>query len=154
MLNSISIMGNCTADPVLRKTQNGVPVCRFTLACDRDYRNADGSRDTDFVDVVAWRQHATFASDYLSKGRMVVVNGALRVLSWTDREGNPRKSVEVQANSISFGDSRPRRQEQAVPFSGNAGSDLSRDQDRPVHAYAGAGSYGTEDPADDGSLPF
>lgn len=106
MLNKIFIMGRLTRDPELRRTQNGTAVTSFALAVDRDYKNADGTKDTDFIDVVAWRSTAEFASKYFAKGRMAVVEGRLQLRDWTDKDGNKRRTAEVLADSIYFADSR------------------------------------------------
>ena len=82
MLNKIFIMGRLTRDPELRRTNNGTAVARFALAVDLDYKNADGSKDTDFIDCVAWRNSAEFVSKYFSKGRMAVVEGRLQIRDW------------------------------------------------------------------------
>lgn len=116
MLNRITVMGRLVRDPQLRHTQNGTAVCSFSLACDRDYRDADGGKTTDFIDVVAWRQTGEFASQYLTKGRMAVVDGRLQLRDWTDNEGRRRRSAEILAASVNFGDSRPK--EQAQPDGG------------------------------------
>ena len=91
MLNKIFIMGRLTRDPELRRTQNGTAVTSFTLAVDRDFKNADGAKDTDFIDVVAWRNTAEFVSKYFSKGRMAVVEGRLQLRDWTDKDGGKRR---------------------------------------------------------------
>lgn len=106
MLNKIFIMGRLTRDTELRRTQNGTAVTSFTLAVDRDFKNADGSKDTDFIDVVAWRATAEFVVKYFAKGRMAVVEGRLQMRDWTDKEGNKRRNAEVLANSIYFGDNK------------------------------------------------
>lgn len=106
MLNKIFIMGRLTRDPELRRTQNGTAVTSFTLAVDRDFKNADGTKDTDFIDVVAWRTTAEFVSKYFSKGRMAVVEGRLQLRDWTDKDGNKRRNGEVLADNIYFGDSK------------------------------------------------
>lgn len=106
MLNKIVIMGRLTRDPELRRTQSGVSVTSFSLAVERDFKNPDGSRETDFIEVVAWRNTAEFASKYFSKGRMAVVEGRFQIRDWTDKEGNKRRSAEVLAESIYFGDSK------------------------------------------------
>lgn len=106
MLNKIFIMGRLTRNPELRRTQNGTAVTSFALAVDRDYKNADGTKDTDFIDVVVWRNTAEFASKYFAKGRMAVVEGRLQLRDWTDKDGNKRRTAEVLADSIYFGDSR------------------------------------------------
>ena len=106
MLNRIILMGRLTRDPELRKTGNGTAVTSFTLAVDRDYKPQDGERETDFIDVVAWRRTAEFVSKYFSKGRMAVVEGRLQVRDWTDKDGAKRRSTEVIADSVYFGDSK------------------------------------------------
>ena len=108
MLNKIFIMGRLTRDPELRRTQNDTAVTSFTLAVDRDFKNADGTKDTDFIDVVAWRTTAEFVSKYFSKGRMAVVEGRLQIRDWTDKEGGKRRSAEVIADNVYFGDSKPK----------------------------------------------
>ena len=107
MLNSISLMGRLTRDPELRRTQTGTAVTSFTLAVDRDFKDkTTGEKATDFIDVTAWRSTAEFVSKYFSKGRMAVVSGRLQMREWTDKEGNKRRSAEVLADSVYFGDSK------------------------------------------------
>ena len=106
MLNKIILMGRLTRDPELRKTGSGTPVTSFTLAVDRDYKPQDGERETDFINVVAWRSTAEFVFKYFSKGRMAVVEGRLQMRDWTDNDGNKRRSCEVVADSVYFGDSK------------------------------------------------
>ena len=106
MLNTIALMGRLTRDPELRRTQSGTAVTSFTLAVDRDFKSADGTKETDFIDVVAWKGTAEMAAKYLSKGRMAVVKGRLQLRDWTDKEGNKRRSAEVMAESVFFADSR------------------------------------------------
>ena len=99
-------MGRLTRDPELRRTQGGNAVTSFALAVDRDFKSADGTKETDFIDVVAWRNTAEFAAKYFTKGRMAVVDGRLQMRDWTDKEGNKRRSAEVVADNIYFGDSK------------------------------------------------
>lgn len=106
MLNQIQIMGRVTQAPEMKQTASGVSMCRFSVAVDRDFKGRDGSRETDFFDCVAWRNTAEFVSNYIGKGRMVVVAGAMQSRKWTDRNGNNRISWEVQANEVYFGDSK------------------------------------------------
>ena len=105
-LNRIIIMGRMTKDPELRHTPSGIAVTSFTLAVDRDFKGQNGEKETDFIDVVAWRNTAEFASKYFSKGRMVIVEGRLQNREWKDKDGNKRRSAEVYADSIYFGDSK------------------------------------------------
>lgn len=106
MLNHIVLMGRLTRDPELRYTASGLAVTSFTLAVDRDYAGQGGERETDFIDVVAWRGSAEFVCKYFSKGRMAVVSGRLQIRNWNDKDGNKRRSAEVVADSIYFGDSK------------------------------------------------
>ena len=107
MLNHIVLMGRLTRDPELRRTGTGVAVATFSLAVDRDFPNsATGERETDFIDIVAWRNTAEFVDKYFSKGRMAVVSGRLQIRNWIDKEGNKRRSAEVIADNVYFGDSK------------------------------------------------
>ena len=106
MLNRIVLMGRLTRDPELRKTQSDTPVCSFSLAVDRDYKKDGEKKETDFIDIVAWRATAEFVSKFFTKGRMAVVEGRLQIRDWTDKEGNKRRSAEVVADNVYFGDSK------------------------------------------------
>ena len=106
MLNKIFIMGRLTRDPELRRTQSGTAVTSFSLAVDRDFKSQSGEKETDFIDVVAWRSTAEFVAKYFTKGRMAVVEGRLQIRDWKDREGNNRRSAEVVADNVYFGDSK------------------------------------------------
>ena len=106
MLNRIIVMGRMTRDPELRRTNSGTAVASFTVAVDRDFKSQSGEKETDFIDVVAWRNTAEFASKYFSKGRMAVVEGRLQLRDWTDKDGNKRRSAEIVADSVYFGDSK------------------------------------------------
>lgn len=145
MLNRIILMGRLTRDPELRRTQNGTAVTSFSIAVDRDFKNKDtGEKSTDFIDIVAWRQTAEFVCDYFSKGRMAVVEGRLQIRDWTDKDGNKRRSAEVLADNIYFGDSKrdANGDGYSAPPSYNYGRDDSASQ-----------SYSEVD-EDDGELPF
>ncbi len=108
MLNHIVLMGRLTRDPELRRTGTGTPVAAFTLAVDRDFgsNRETGERETDFIDIVAWRGTAEFVSKYFAKGRMAVVSGRLQIRNWNDKDGNKRRSAEVVADNVYFGDSK------------------------------------------------
>lgn len=111
MLNKIIVMGRLTHDPELRHTASGTPVCSFSIACDRDFKSQSGEKETDFLDVVAWRTTGEFASKYFTKGRMAVIEGRLQIREWQDKEGNKRRSAEINADNVYFGDSKPAQQE-------------------------------------------
>lgn len=106
MLNSVIIMGRLTRDPELRRTQGGTAVTSFTMAVDRDFKSQSGEKETDFIDVVAWRNTGEFAAKYLAKGRMAAVEGRIQVRDWQDKDGNKRKTTEVVADNVYFADSK------------------------------------------------
>ena len=106
MLNKIIIMGRLTRDPELRRTGSGTAVTSFSLACDRDFKSQSGEKETDFIEVVAWKNAAEFVSKYFSKGRMAVVDGRLQIRDWTDKAGNKRTTAEVVADNVYFADSK------------------------------------------------
>ena len=111
MLNHITIMGRITKEIELRRTNDGTPVASFTLAVDRDFKGKNGEKETDFIDCVAWRQTGEFVEKYFSKGRMAVVSGRLQIRTWKDKDGNNRKTAEVVAENVYFGDSKKEEQE-------------------------------------------
>ena len=106
MLNKIIIMGRLTRDPELRRTGSGSAVTSFSLACDRDFKSQSGEKETDFIEVVAWKNTAEFVSKYFSKGRMAVVEGRLQIRDWTDKAGNKRITAEIVADNVYFADSK------------------------------------------------
>lgn len=106
MLNTITIMGRLTADPELRRTQQGKAVTSFTIACDRDFASGGAAKETDFIECVAWANTAEFVCKHFTKGKMIVVSGRLQTRTWEDRDGNKRKNVEIIANNVYFGESK------------------------------------------------
>ena len=168
MLNHIVIMGRLARDPELRRTGSGIAVTSFTLAVDRDFAPKDGGeRETDWIDCVAWRQTGEFVSKYFTKGRMAVVSGRLQIRTWTDKDGNKRRSAEVVADNVYFGDSK--RDDHAgsayggysAPAQNYGGSNGGYSAPAPAGSY---GSYGAPASApasdfamledDDAQLPF
>ena len=120
-------MGRLTRDPELRRTQNGAAVASFSIACDRDFKDkATGERATDFIDVVAWRSTGEFVSKYFTKGRMAVVSGRLQIRDWTDKEGGKRRSAEVIAENVYFGDSKAKEGQEPPASSGGPVEDAGR----------------------------
>lgn len=154
MLNKIVIMGRLTRDPELRQTGSGTSVASFTLAVDRDYSGRDGGeKETDFIDVVAWRHTAEFVDKYFSKGDMAAVVGRLQIRSWTDKDGNKRRSAEVVADSVYFGGSK-RRDSDTVQGHGVA---VKADDDDMARLDALVDSFDNVAYADDfggGDLPY
>ena len=148
MLNKIILMGRLTRDPELRRTGTGTAVTSFSLAVDRDFKSQSGEKETDFIDIVAWRSTAEFVSTYFTKGRMAVVEGRLQIRDWTDKDGGKRRSAEVVADNVYFGDSK------------RDGGDSSGYSAAPAYKNAApsnfnaGGSDFAEIGEDDGELPF
>lgn len=115
MLNTITIMGRLTRDPELRRTSSGVAVASFTLACERDFAAQGETRETDFIDIVAWRYTAEFVDKYFSKGQMAIVTGRLQIRNWEDKEGNKRRSAEILADHVYFGEAKRDKTTQGEP---------------------------------------
>ena len=115
MLNHIVIMGRLTRDPEYRTTGSNLSVCNFSVAVDRDFSGQSGEKETDFIDCVAWRKTAEFVTKYFVKGSMVVVSGSLQIRSWTDKDGNKRRTAEIVASNVYFGESK--RNSDAQPAS-------------------------------------
>ena len=154
MLNQIVLMGRLTRDPELRYTQSQTPVATFRIAVDRDFPGRDGGeKQTDFIDIVAWRQSAEFVSKFFTKGSMVIVTGRLQMRDWTDRDGNKRTSAEVVADRVMFGESRRSREENGGAPRGGNDSGRARDSYQSFDNAPGASAF--SDLSDtDGELPF
>ena len=150
MLNHITIMGRFVRDPELRRTGSGIAVASFTLAVDRDFKSSNGGdKEVDFIDCVAWRQAGEFVSKYFTRGRMAVVSGRLQIRSWTDKDGNKRRTAEVVADNVYFADSKSENTSSVTQQSASASYGT------PVYS---APSYPASDFAmledDDAQLPF
>ena len=153
MLNHITIMGRLTRDPELRRTGSGIAVASFTVAVDRDFGGRDGGeRETDFIDCVAWRQTGEFVSKYFTKGSMIVVSGRLQIRSWTDKEGNKRRTAEVVADNVYFGESK--RSEGGSAYNGGNGYSAPAPSFGGYSAPAAPASDFAMLEDDDAQLPF
>lgn len=151
MLNRIILMGRLTRDPELRHTQAGTPVASFSLAVDRDFKDkATGEKGTDFIDIVAWRQTAEFVSRFFTKGRMAVVEGRLQIRDWTDKDGGKRRSAEIVADNVYFGDSK---RDGAGDFGGAPASYSAPMGGRNAAPMGGQSDF-AEIGEEDGELPF
>ena len=147
-MNHIVIMGRLTRDPERRETQSGVPVTSFSLAVDRGYVSKDGGdRQTDFIDVVAWRNTADFVAKYFVKGQMAAVSGRLQIRDWTDKDNNKRKTAEVIADHVYFTESKKSREASLGPA--NPKEEFGAGYTTPVES-----SDFAELDMDDGDLPF
>lgn len=148
MLNKIIVMGRLTRDPELRRTGSGTAVTSFTLAVDRDFKDQNGDKETDFIDVVAWRNTAEFVSKYFAKGRMAVVEGRLQIRDWTDKDDGKRRSAEIIAENVYFGDSKREAQNTQADNMASLAGRMSGFAEPPNKQ--GFAEIGEED----GELPF
>lgn len=148
MLNHIVLMGRLTRDPELRRTGSGIAVASFTLAVDRDFTAQGAEKETDFIDIVAWRNTAEFVSKYFVKGRMAVVSGRLQIRNWNDKDGNKRRSAEIVADNVYFGDSKRDSAPESAP-----GGSYAPAQGFSAPATAPASDFAMLE-GDDSELPF
>lgn len=135
MLNKCVIMGRLTRDPELRRTQSGTPVASLTLAVERDFKDDSGTHATDFIDCVAFRNTAEFVSKYFTKGMMAIASGRLQIRQWKDKDGNNRRTAEIVADSVYFGEAK-------------------RSEKREPDSYAPPAGGFAELTEDDGDMPF
>jgi single-strand DNA-binding protein len=147
MLNKIILMGRLTREPELRTTQSGVSVTTFSLAVERDFQRGE-ERQTDFIDVVAWRGTADFVHKYFRKGQLVAVTGRLQSRKWEDKEGNKRISFEVVAEEVHFAE---RKQD---PGSYGSQPPAAQKQDAPPFNPDTPSTFSEINDDDDGELPF
>ena len=110
MLNKAILMGRLTRDPELRYTQGNLPVVRFTVAVERNRAAQGQEKQTDFIDIVAWRKTAEFVSQWFTKGMMIIVEGSIQSRRWQDKEGNNRTTIEVVASAVQFGETKKSRE--------------------------------------------
>ena len=164
MLNHIVIMGRFTRDPELRRTGSGIAVASFTLAVDRDFKSGNSNeKEVDFIDCVAWRQTGEFVGKYFKKGRMAVVSGKLQIRSWTDKDGNKRRTAEVIADNVYFADSKSESNAKGAPAAaaapapnpyGGYPAPAAASAPNPYGAYTPPASDFAMLEDDDAQLPF
>lgn len=118
MLNTITICGRICNELELKTTANGTEVLSFTVACERDFKGANGAKEADFIDVVTFKNTAVFVNQYFGKGRMIIVDGRLQTRTWEDNNGNKRKAVEIIANNVYFADSKSATEAPSAPSAG------------------------------------
>lgn len=129
-MNVVALIGRVVADPELRYTPSGLAVTTLRIAVDRRFKSQSGEKETDFFDVVAWRQNAEFAANYLTKGRLVAVNGSLQQQSWVQQDGQKRTKIQIVADNLQGLDKPHGTQPGAAP---------SQDEQPPAEAPAGGG---------------
>ena len=159
MLNKAILMGRLTRDPELRYTQSNIPVVTFSIAVDRNYSNNGGERQTDFIDIVAWRRTAEFVSQWFTKGQMIVVVGSIQSRRWQDKNGNNRTAFEIVANNINFAGPKSSNQGGGANYQNSAPSYQNAAPARPAaveaapsYSAGSADDFAVIDDSDD--LPF
>ena len=145
MLNQITLHGRFVRDPEMRRTQSGTAVCSFTLAVDRDFKDQNGNKQTDFIDHVAWRGAAEHICKHFRKGSMAVTTGRLELRDWTDKEGIKRRAAEVRVENVYFGESKKREDAPQNNYSAPA---------QPEPDYSGTANFAEMPDVDDDGLPF
>lgn len=150
MINTAILMGRLTADPELRHTPNDIPVTSFTLAVNRSYVKSGSERQTDFIDVVAWRSTAEFVSRYFSKGQLVAVEGSIQTRTYQDKDGNNRKVVEVVANNVHFAEPKRDSSNNSIQNDNN----YSQNSEQISNSYSNGDSDDFKEVPTDDDLPF
>ena len=155
MLNKVILMGRLVAEPELKTTGSGISVCSFALAVDRNYAKQGTERQTDFINVVAWRQTAEFICRYFAKGQLIALDGSLQSRTYQDRDGNNRSVTEVIADNVYFtGDRREKASsENGSNYSASAQQE-QQVQQNAANTYASGTTEDFEELLDDGDLPF
>lgn len=143
MLNLVVLIGRVVAEPELKYTPSGIAVCSFRIAVDRPFTSQGGEKETDFIDIVAWRQSAEFAANYLGKGRLVAIQGRLQVRSWVAQDGTKRYKTEVVASDVRGLDRPKDRTDQgagapagAEPGAGAGGLTVGSPEDEEFDPFA------------------
>ena len=150
-MNVAILMGRLTDNPELRKTANGISVTSFSLAVDRSFKTSSGERQTDFINIVAWRQTAEFCANYFRKGQLVAIEGTIQTRKYQDKEGNNRTAFEVVANQAHFAEKKRDGDSGGYQGGGNYGGNQAEPA-APSYSNANAGDF-TELAGDD-DLPF
>lgn len=162
MFNKVILMGRLVADPELRQTPSNISVCRFRIAVDRGYTSNNGEKQADFISIVAWRQTAEFVSRYFSKGKMIIVEGALHNADYTDANGVKHYAMEVQADKVAFGESKSASANNGSAYQPNGSGNFqqpsyqqSQPQSQPANESVQIGDLGDfEEILSDGDVPF
>ncbi len=152
MLNKAILVGRLTADPELRQTPNGISVISFSIACDRPYSRG-GERQTDFINIVAWRSTAEFIAKYFHKGNAIAIDGSIQTRRYTDKDGNNRTAFEVQADHVSFVESKSASAASQMPQP-MAAPAAAPTQNSPAASYASGDLGDFEELDSDDDLPF
>ena len=158
MLNVVAIMGRLVADPELRTTPQGINVCSFRIACDRNYARQGEQRQADFIDIVAWRSQADFVCKYFQKGSLIAIDGSIQTRQYQDKNGNNRTAFEIVANNINFAGSRNSNasganyQNSAPSYQNAAPARPAAVEAAPSYSAGNADDFAVIDDSDD--LPF
>lgn len=153
MLNVAVLMGRFVADPELKQTQSGISVTSFTLAVDRSYVKSGTERQTDFIDIVAWRSTAEFVCKYFRKGQLAAVQGSIQTRTYTDKDGNKRKAFEIVADNVHFAEPK-RDSSSGSSYQAAKPAPASVQPKQPAPAYTNGDTDDFQEIPSDDDLPF
>lgn len=152
-MNKVFLIGNLTKDPEMRSTQSGVAVCNFTIAVNRRFRNQQtGQQETDFLNVIAWRQLAELCNKYLVKGRKVAVTGSIQTRTYEAKDGSKRSTFDIVADEVEF--LTPRNQQSSTQSAPGAYTTAASKDSGTAYAPQPHNDFGGFTQADDEELPF
>lgn len=150
-MNKVFLIGNLTRDPEMRSTQSGVAVCNFSIAVNRRFKNANGEQETDFLNVIAWRQLAELCSKYLAKGRKVAIAGSIQTRTYEAKGGSKRTAWDIVADEVEFLSQNQQSSTQSAP--GAYTTAASKDSGT-AYAQQPHNDFGGYTQVDDEELPF
>lgn len=150
-MNKVFLIGNLTKDPEMRSTQSGVAVCNFSIAVNRRFKNANGEQETDFLNVIAWRQLAELCGKYLAKGRKVAVTGSIQTRQYEAKDGSKRTAWDIVADEVEFLSQNQQSSTQSAP--GSYTTAASKDSGM-AYAPQPHNDFGGFTQVDDEELPF
>lgn len=150
-MNKVFLIGNLTHDPEMRSTQSGVAVCNFSIAVNRRFKNANGEQETDFLNVIAWRQLAELCGKYLAKGRKVAVTGSIQTRQYEAKDGSKRTAWDIVADEVEFLSAS--QSSGAQSMSGAYTTAVSKDSGT-AYAPQPHNDFGGFTQVDDDELPF
>ena len=152
-MNKVFLIGNLTRDPEMRSTQSGVPVCNFSIAVNRRFRNAQtGQQETDFLNIVAWRQLAELCGRYLTKGRKVAVVGSIQTRTYEAQDGSKRSAFDIVADEVEFLSANQNGGAHSGDYHAAPAAAPAPRTQAPAYAPADAGFTSVQ--VDDDELPF
>ena len=151
-MNKVVLIGNLVRDPEVRATQSGISVCNFTVAVNRRFKKENGEQETDFLNVIAWRQLAELCSKYLAKGRKVAVTGSIQTRTYEAKDGSKRTAWDIVADEVEF--LTTQNQQSGTPSAPGAYTTAASKDSGTAYAPQPHNDFGGYTQVDDEELPF